>query len=94
MEVDSRDGFLEARQAPVDAILLDNFDLDDLAWAVERNRELAEPRPLLEASGGISLERLGEVAATGVDRISAGALTHSAVALDVSLECCGLAGER
>ena len=44
-------------------------------------------RPLLEASGGIALEDLAEVAATGVDRISAGSLTHSVVSLDMSLEC-------
>jgi nicotinate-nucleotide pyrophosphorylase (carboxylating) len=43
-------------------------------------------RPLLEASGGVNLETVGEIAKTGVDFISVGALTHSAVALDLSLE--------
>lgn len=86
VEVESRAEFLEARQTDADAILLDNFSLEDLSWAVERNREMGGPRPLLEASGGIILERLRVVAATGVDRISAGALTHSALALDLSIE--------
>jgi nicotinate-nucleotide pyrophosphorylase (carboxylating) len=89
IEVDSRDEFLEARRAPVDAILLDNFTPEDLSWAVDRNRALGPPRPLLEASGGVTLERLRAVAATGVDRISAGALTHSAQAMDFGLEAEG-----
>ena len=57
----------------------------DLERAVASAREAADP-PELEASGGITLETVREVAATGVDFISVGALTHSAPNLDVSLE--------
>lgn len=89
VEVDSREEYLRALGAPVDAILLDNFSLPDLRWAVEtRNRSLGR-RPLLEASGGVRLETVRLVAETGVDRISAGSLTHSARAIDVGLDVLG-----
>lgn len=70
-----------------DVILLDNFDADALAQAVVALRAAARgrDRPLeLEASGGITLQNLSAAAASGVDRISIGALTHSAPALDFS----------
>lgn len=86
VEVDTREQFLEIRALAVDAILLDNFEDEDLLWAVERNREAGGRRPLLEASGGIRIDRLASVARTGVDRISVGALTHSVRAIDISLE--------
>jgi nicotinate-nucleotide pyrophosphorylase (carboxylating) len=66
---------------PVDRVLLDNFGLADLARAVE----LAGGVVPLEASGGVTLENVAEVGATGVDYVSVGALTHSAPALDLSL---------
>ena len=67
----------------VDVILLDNMSLGSLCEAVK----LRGDKPvLLEASGGVSLKRVHAIAATGVDFISAGALTHSAVAVDFSLE--------
>lgn len=71
----------EALAAGPDRVLLDNFSLDELRQAVQ----IAGDRVLLEASGGITLETLADVAATGVDRISLGALTHSVRPLDVSL---------
>jgi nicotinate-nucleotide pyrophosphorylase (carboxylating) len=71
----------EALQAGAPRILLDNMDTHALREAVEYVAGRAE----LEASGGFTLEALGEVAATGVDFISVGALTHSAPALDLSL---------
>ena len=86
VEVDDREQFLAVRACRVDAILLDNFALDDLRQAVETNRVLPAPRPVLEASGGIRLDNVRAVAETGVERISAGVLTHSAPSLDVSLE--------
>ncbi|MFH0979975.1 MAG: carboxylating nicotinate-nucleotide diphosphorylase [Planctomycetota bacterium] len=67
-------------------ILLDNFGLDDLRRAVARRDALGlKGRVELEASGGITLANAAEVARTGVDRISVGALTHSATAVDLSL---------
>jgi len=78
----------EAIDAGVDRILLDNMDLETMRAAVERVRERAgegRPRPLLEASGNITIDRVRAVAETGVDLISVGALTHSAPALDLSL---------
>ena len=72
----------EALEAGVDAILLDNMTLDELREAVS----LTAGRARLEASGGVSLDTIREIAETGVDEISVGALTHSARSLDVSLE--------
>ena len=87
VEVDSRQEYLEALEvAGIDSILLDNFPPGELSWAVEEKHSRQDCDVLLEASGGISLENVREVAATGVERISVGALTHSATALDVSLE--------
>uniref|UniRef100_A0A455T3K1 Probable nicotinate-nucleotide pyrophosphorylase [carboxylating] n=1 Tax=Thermogemmatispora argillosa TaxID=2045280 RepID=A0A455T3K1_9CHLR len=76
-----------AVEAGADVILLDNMDLEQLRHAVALVRSTA-PGVLLEASGGIGPdpERLAAVAATGVDFISLGALTHSAPSLDVALE--------
>ncbi|MCS7187500.1 MAG: carboxylating nicotinate-nucleotide diphosphorylase [Armatimonadetes bacterium] len=80
----------EALECNVDAILLDNFSLDEIRNAVQIVREWSQrtgkPRPLLEVSGGIDLENVEAVAQTGIDIISVGALTHSAKALDISLE--------
>jgi len=67
----------------VDYILLDNMSNEQMEEAVAM-RTGAEP--LLEASGGVNLTTVAEIAQTGVDFISVGALTHSAVALDLSLE--------
>ena len=69
----------------VDVILLDNMSPDQLAVAVER-RAAKAPSILLEASGGVTLGNLRAIAQTGVDRISTGALTHSAKNADLSLE--------
>ena len=72
----------EALAAGVPRVLLDNMAPDELRAAVERTAG----RATLEASGGVSLDTVAEIAATGVDYVSVGALTHSAPALDVSLE--------
>jgi nicotinate-nucleotide pyrophosphorylase (carboxylating) len=72
----------EALAAGADSILLDNMSVPELREAVE----ICDGRARLEASGGVALETLRAVAETGVDFISIGALTHSARALDVSLE--------
>lgn len=68
----------------VDHILLDNMSLDDMREAVEARGNRGTP--MLEASGGVSLETLRGIAETGVDFISVGALTHSAPALDCGLD--------
>jgi nicotinate-nucleotide pyrophosphorylase (carboxylating) len=69
----------------VDVVLLDGFELGDVRRAVKLVRALAPPRPLLEATGGVTLETVEAYAAAGVQRISVGAVTHSAPALDLSL---------
>jgi len=69
----------------IDVILLDNMSPELMTRAVALRASLA-PAVLLEASGGVTLESLGEIARTGVDRISVGALTHSARNADLSLE--------
>lgn len=84
VEIHSPDELEAALAAGVDRLLLDNFDTATIAQMVKRTHELKQ-RPLIEASGNMSLERVGEVAAAGVDFISVGALTHSAPAFDLSL---------
>jgi nicotinate-nucleotide pyrophosphorylase (carboxylating) len=86
VEVECRDlgELAEALAAGADRVLLDNMDTGELRAAVaERDRSASAAK--LEASGGISLANVAEIAATGVDFISVGALTHSAPALDLSL---------
>ncbi len=78
--LDQVEAFL--RLEGVDFILLDNMSLAELRQAVEMN----QGRVKLEASGGVNLETVGAIAETGVDFISVGALTHSAPAVDFSLE--------
>jgi nicotinate-nucleotide pyrophosphorylase (carboxylating) len=85
IEVDSLDQFDVALACGPDFILLDNMPADSLRDAVAR-RARAGSSTLLEASGGINLTTVRTVAATGVDRISVGALTHSAPALDLALD--------
>ena len=86
LEVDTLEQLAEALPAGgADVILLDNFTAHQMRVAVEL-RAAARVRVLLEASGGITLENVREVAQTGVDRMAIGALTHSAPALDLSME--------
>ena len=82
VEVEDLDQVKEALGAGAEVLLLDNMGLLDMGKAVE----MASGRATTEASGGINLETVRAVAATGVDFISVGALTHSAQALDISLE--------
>lgn len=82
VEVDSLQQIDEVLTAGVDTIMLDNFTTGQLKAGVEK----IAGRALIEASGGITLARIREIAATGVDIISVGALTHSVRALDLGLD--------
>ncbi len=84
IEVSTVAGAREAVNAGADAVLLDNMSHDDIRAAVAA----IKGRALVEASGGITLTTVREVAALGVDCISVGALTHSAPAADLHLELC------
>ena len=82
VEVDDLAQLREALDAGADAVLLDNFTIADLKKAAA----MARGRALTEASGGVTPETVAEVAATGVDLISVGWITHGAPALDVGLD--------
>jgi nicotinate-nucleotide pyrophosphorylase (carboxylating) len=81
-EVDSLKQLAEALDAGPDVVMLDNFSLKNLRVAVG----MAAGRVVLEASGGVNLETVRDIAETGVDVISVGALTHSASVLDIGLD--------
>lgn len=82
VEVENLSQFQEALKVQVNIIMLDNMDLETMKEAVK----LVKGKALIEASGGITLEKVKEIAQTGVDLISVGALTHSVKALDISME--------
>lgn len=82
VEVDTLEQLEEALEAGADLILLDNMNPDTMRQAVA----ITSGRAALEASGGINIDTVAAVAAAGVDLISVGALTHSVVALDLSLD--------
>jgi nicotinate-nucleotide pyrophosphorylase (carboxylating) len=75
----------EAVKAGADAILLDNMDVETMSEAVGIVRR-SKKKTVLEASGNVTVRNVVKIAATGVDAISIGALTHSSPALDISLE--------
>jgi len=81
IEVEGLDELRQALDAGVRHILLDNFDLEQLRQAVEINAGRAR----LEASGGVTLAGIREIAETGVDDISVGALTKDVTAIDLSM---------
>lgn len=84
IEVEVRDleGVKEALNAKVDAVLLDNMDIETMRKAVK----IIDGKMIVEASGGITLHNVEEIAKTGVDLISIGALTHSARAVDIDMD--------
>ena len=82
VEVETLEQLRQAVDAGADIVMLDNMTSSEMAEAVR----VVDGRALTEASGGITLDNVREVAATGVDRISVGALTHSVTGLDISLE--------
>ncbi len=84
VEVESHDELLEALDAGAERILVDNFSLDELRRAVRTNRARSGAAEL-EASGNVTLETIREIAETGVDYISIGALTKNVAAVDLSM---------
>ena len=82
VEVDQIEQIEPVVSAGVDTIMLDNFAIDELREGVR----IVAGRALVEASGGVNLDTIAEIAATGVDLISVGALTHSVRALDLGLD--------
>lgn len=82
VEVKSLEEVEEALEAGAEIIMLDNMSLDSIEAAVS----LIDKRAVIEASGGVTLENVVEIARSGVDFISIGALTHSARAVDISME--------
>jgi nicotinate-nucleotide pyrophosphorylase (carboxylating) len=91
VEVENLDQFDRCLSLEPEIILLDNMSLEQMREAARRRDECRTPKsmvsaPLLEASGGITLANVRAIAETGVDRISIGALTHSAPALDIALD--------
>jgi len=81
VEVKNREEVMEALSSGVDIIMLDNMSISDMKEAVS----LIDGKALVEASGNVTLENVREIAETGVDFISVGALTHSVTAADLSL---------
>jgi len=82
VEAETIDDVRDALASGADIVLLDNMSIDQLREAVA----ITDGRVKLEASGGVSLETVRAIAETGVDFVSVGALTHSAPALDISME--------
>jgi len=93
IEVDTLEQLDVALAAGPDIVLLDNMPAEQLREAVRR-RNASAAGVLLEASGGVTLATLRAIAETGVDRISVGALTHSAPALDIALDYERLCGQH
>ena len=85
IEVETRDELLKALNVGAKMILLDNFDPDELRYAVTLTSQLANKQTVLEASGGITLDNVREIAETGVDRISIGSITKDIKAVDLSM---------
>jgi len=85
VEVDTLPQLDEALEAGAEGILLDNFQVRDMAEAVKRVRE-RRPQVVIEASGGVTLDRIHDISKTGVDVVSIGSITHSARAVDYSCE--------
>lgn len=85
VEVDTLEQLQEMIPGKPDIILLDNMSNDQLRQAMEI-RDRLNPNILLEASGGVNLQTVQQIASTGVDRISIGSLTHSAPAFDIGFD--------
>jgi hypothetical protein len=85
VEADSVDLAIRLLRHPLDRVLLDNMSVEQVALVIQERSEMGSQVDL-EASGGVTLERVRELALTGVEWISVGSLTHSARAIDLSLD--------
>ncbi|WP_372896894.1 carboxylating nicotinate-nucleotide diphosphorylase [Stieleria sp.] len=85
IEVDTLDQLRDVLSAGPDIVLIDNFSLDDIRAAVALRDQL-NPNVELEVSGNVTIDTIAAIAATGVERISSGALTHQATSLDLGLD--------
>ena len=85
VEVETRAELFKALNAGARMILLDNFSLKDLSYAVTLTADLTNKKTVLEASGGITLKNVRKIAETGVDRISIGSITKHVRAIDFSM---------
>lgn len=88
VEVETIAQFKEALSAGADLILLDNMTPAQIKHCVALKKKKAGRKPLIEVSGGVNLSNVQQYARCGIDRISIGALTHSAPAVDISMEVC------
>lgn len=86
VEIESLDQIDPALRAGADMLMLDNMTTEKMSRAVAQIREEAGPAVLIEASGGIGADRLGELGGLGLDLVSCGSLTHSVEAIDISME--------
>lgn len=87
IEVETMDGALQAARSGVDIIMLDNMPIKDILKVLSAlNEQGLRDKVIVEVSGGVNLDNIGDYAKTGVDVISTGYLTHSAKSLDMSLE--------
>ena len=82
VEVENLNDLREALSSGADVVMLDNMSVEDMREAVE----VAKGMAIIEASGNVTIERVRDIAETGVDLISVGALTHSALAADISMK--------
>ena len=82
IEVDTLEQLKEVLEEGVDVVMLDNMSIEDMATAVK----MVDRNAVVEASGGVTIERIAKIVATGVDVISVGALTHSAPHFDIRLD--------
>lgn len=86
VEIETLDELRQALEEGIDIVMLDNMDIDEMKEAVKTVKKSHNPNITIEASGNMTLERVKEVALTGVDIISVGELTHTVKALDISLK--------
>ena len=86
VEVESIEEFRVAADARADIIMLDNVDTQTVKDVMTETRNLGDGRPIIEVSGNVTLENVEEIAKAGPDWISVGCITHSAGALDMSME--------